>query len=108
LYEVSNAIRARRTAEGSSAEAQSVARGIPGFCIVLGGSCSAHLEILGLKMVVSGQYASVKPTRQLNDKPSTREKGLVTVPAAWKLTTQQLSFIESFAVDDEKKANLSN
>jgi hypothetical protein len=55
-------------------------------------------------MVVSGQRVSVKPTCQSNDKPQTHKKGAVTVPASWKLTTQQQSFIDSFAVDDNKKS----
>ncbi|HEX4502364.1 MAG TPA: hypothetical protein VH187_14595 [Scandinavium sp.] len=55
-------------------------------------------------MVVSGQHVSVKPTCQSNDKPQTHTKGQVTVPASWKLTPQQQSFIDSFAVAEDKKS----
>jgi hypothetical protein len=54
-------------------------------------------------MVVSGQSVSVKPTCQSNDKPQSRKKPTATVPASWKLTTQQQDFIDSFADADNKK-----
>jgi len=55
-------------------------------------------------MVVSGQTLPVKATCQSNDKPQERKKGPVTVPASWKLTTQQKGFIDSFADADDKKS----
>jgi hypothetical protein len=69
----------------------------------LGGCGVAHLEILGLNMVVSGQNVSVKPTCQSNDKPKRARKGKVAVPDSWKLTPQQQNFIDSFSADNDKK-----
>ncbi|WP_176504236.1 hypothetical protein [Enterobacter sp. CC120223-11] len=46
----------------------------------------------------------MKPTCQSHDKLKASKKGAVTsVPASWKLTTQQQAFIDSFADTDEKK-----
>jgi len=62
------------------------------------------VEILGLSMVISGQFSTVKPVCQLRDKPlNAKNDTEVRIPEEWELTPQQRAFIETFAEDEPKK-----